>query len=58
MDVPVNSIQLKKNENGEVVEIQYTLDSYAKYKGLASSEFRFVASYSNFGDIKEFEKPV
>lgn len=58
LDDPVNSIQLKKNENGEVVEIQYTLDSYAKYKGLASSELRFVASYSNFGDIKEFEKPV
>ena len=32
LDDPVNSIQLKKNENGEVVEIQYTLDSYAKYK--------------------------
>ena len=27
LDDPVNSIQLKKNENGEVVEIQYTLDS-------------------------------
>ena len=58
LDDPVNSIELKKNENGEVVQIKYNLDSYAKYKGLAINEFRLNLDYSNFGDIKEFKEPV
>ena len=58
LDDPVNSIELKKNENGEVVQIKYNLDSYAKYKGLAINEFRLNLDYSNFGDIKEFKGPV
>lgn len=58
LDDPVNSIELKKNEAGKVVGIKYNLDSYAKYKGLVSNEFRLVLSYSNFGDIKEFREPV
>lgn len=58
LDDPVNSIELKKNEAGEIVEIKYNLDSYAKYKGLIGNEFRLVLSYSNFGDIKEFKEPV
>lgn len=58
LDDPVNSIELKKNKNGEVIQIKYNLDSYAKYKGLSVNEFRLTLDYSNFGDIKQFNEPV
>lgn len=58
LDDPINSIELKKNESGEVVQIKYNLDSYAKYKELSINEFRLNLDYSNFGDIKEFNEPV
>lgn len=57
LDDPVNTIQLKKSETGEVIEVQYDISSYAKYKGLASSSFQLIISYSNFGEIEEIESP-
>ena len=58
LDDPVNSIELKKNKYGEIVEVKYNLNSYAKYKGIANNEFSFTLSYSAFGDVQQFKEPV
>ncbi len=58
LDDLVNSIELKKNKDDEVVEIKYIFDNYAKYKGLANNSFHLVLTYSNFGDIEEFKESV
>ena len=57
LDDAVNTIQLQKDENGEIVEIQYDVSSYAKYRGLATDHFRFTLSYSDFGEIEEITQP-
>ncbi len=58
LDDPVNSLELKKNVNDEIVQIKYNFDSYAKYKGLAANEFRLTLNYSNFGSVQEFDEPI
>lgn len=57
LDDAVNSIELLKNESGAVIQIQYNLDSYAKYKSFATNEFRVTLDYSDFGDVKAFSQP-
>lgn len=58
LDDPVNTIQLKKDSSGEVVEVRYDFTSYALYHGRCSSSFQLILSYSNFGNVKEIQDPV
>lgn len=58
LDDPVNTIQLKKNSDGEVVEIHYDLTSYAIYHGRCSSQFQLILSYSKFGEISKIQDPA
>ena len=55
---PVNTIQLKKDNSGEVVEVRYDFTSYALYHGRCSSSFQLILSYSDFGNIKEIQDPA
>lgn len=57
LDDPVNTIQLRKDENGEIVEIQYDVSSYAKYRGLVADYFGLTLSYSDFGEIEKITQP-
>lgn len=58
LDDPVNTIQLKKDSSGEVVEVRYDFTSYALYHGRCSSSFQLILSYSNFGNVKEIQDPA
>ena len=58
LDDPVNTIQLKKDSSGEVVEVRYDFTSYALYHGRCSSPFQLILSYSNFGNVKEIQDPA
>ena len=58
LDDPVNTIQLKTDSNGEVVQIVYDLTSYAIYHGRSSQQFLLTLSYSNFGEIENIEDPA
>ena len=58
LDDPVNTIQLKKDNSGEVVEVRYDFTSYALYHGRCSSSFQLILSYSNFGNVKEIHDPA
>ena len=58
LDDPVNTIQLKKDNSGEVVEVHYDFTSYALYHGRCSSSFQLILSYSNFGNVKEIQDPA
>lgn len=57
LDDPVNTIQLTTDKQGEVNKIEYDVSSYAKYKKLATKQFRLTLTYSNFGEIDEIEVP-
>ena len=57
LDDSVNTIQLRKDETGVIVEIQYDVSSYAKYKGLALDQFRLILSYSDFGEVEKITQP-
>lgn len=58
LDDPVNTIQLKKDKDGEIVEIQYDISSYAIYKGQATNQFMLTLSYSDFGKVEKITEPV
>lgn len=58
LDDPINTIQLKKDSSGEVVEVRYDFTSYALYHGRCSSPFQLILSYSNFGNVKEIQDPA
>ncbi len=58
LDDPINTIQLKKDSSGEVVEVRYDFTSYALYHGRCSSSFQLILSYSNFGNVKEIQDPA
>lgn len=58
LDDPVNTIVLITDSSSEVVEIDYDVSSYAKYKGLATDQFQMKLSYSKFGEIEELEEPA
>lgn len=58
LDDPVNTIQLKKDSSGEVVEVRYDFTSYALYHGRCSSSFQLILSYSNFGNVKVIQDPA
>lgn len=58
LDDPVNTIQLKKDDTGEVVEIRYNLTNYAIFHGRCSSQFELMLSYSNFDGISKIQDPA
>lgn len=58
LDDPINTIQLKKDSSGEVVEVRYDFTSYALYHGRCSSSFQLILFYSNFGNVKEIQDPA
>lgn len=58
LDLPVNTILLKKDKTGIVKEIEYKLTSYASYKNLAKFQFDLSITYSDFDSIEEIGDPA
>ena len=46
------------NENKEVNQITFNLDSYGKWNHISDQSFRILLQYDLFGEIKEIENPV
>lgn len=58
LDDPANTIQLRKDKDGEIVTIKYDISNYAIYKGQATNQFMLTLSYSDFGKVEKIKEPV
>lgn len=53
-----NEMILSTDENKNVNEISYTLNSYGKYKKLVTNRLQITLRFSSFGEIQEISNPV
>lgn len=56
LDDAVNSIFIKAEDEKQVNEISFSLDSYCKYKGIGDS-CKVLLKYSNFNEVEDIKNP-
>ena len=56
LDDAVNSIFIKAEDEKQVNEISFSLDSYCKYKGIGNS-CKVLLKYSNFNEVEDIKNP-